>query len=682
MAVLVIAAIYGLSANKGVSTDTTPGGTTDTATEVTTHVLAAAAPLGPVSDSVVVKRIAPENASNALLSGEIDYYLSSLTPEQAVSLKENPDVKLYYAASQVNGIILNPAPAPAGELNPFSLQGVRFAMQYLIDREGIVRDVNKGFGIPIMINLVPAHPSYAMVEDAVKSFGISYDKTRAEGMITAAMESAGAEKSNGVWTYNDKAITLKVIVSENPDMAGIANTVSSELESAGFKIEKIPVKRGEDSPSDISDPSELKWNLEATAWIYYGFSKYNEVAFPELYSKEGWWEYNNTQMTAAGDRVANISSEAEWVQINQEMAELGINDSVGIWLTAKNNVFAAGSDVQGLTDDRFVGLRSYGNIREAFVPGKNLSVGNAYTYESGSSWNPLVIEGIEMMDIVNTIQDPATWSNPVTLETQPFRMGYSIETNGPDSQMSVPQDAFTWNYTSNVWQAVGEGVMAKTKVTFDLSKYLGAKWHHGVSITWADVLYNLAGEWDISLDSEKREALDGFMEDTFKLVKGMRIDGDKLEVYLSIWSFDDDDLQVLDTTFQRLAPWELFASMDELVFKEKSFVYYEYYRPEGNASAICLVNDSHVQAVLSALDSLDFSKVAPFMTAGGTVYATEAGLAERTSALKAWAGRYEHLVIGDGPFYMASYEPNDGSVELKAFRDPTYPFKKGDWQLS
>ena len=41
-------------------------------------------------------------------------------------------------------LILNPAPAPEGELNPFSIPEVRRAMQYLVDRDSIAQDIYRG----------------------------------------------------------------------------------------------------------------------------------------------------------------------------------------------------------------------------------------------------------------------------------------------------------------------------------------------------------------------------------------------------------------------------------------------------------------------------------------------------------------------------------------------------------
>ncbi|MDD5111240.1 MAG: transporter substrate-binding domain-containing protein [Candidatus Altiarchaeota archaeon] len=675
--VMVFAMLYGV-----YTSPTHDGISTINATTTTTPGTGLGEPVilhGPASDGLTFVRVPADKAANALLSGEIDYYLSSIAPGQAISLRDNPNIRLYYAASQINGIILNPAPAPNGSLNPFSLQKVRFAVQYIIDRERIVDEIHHGFGTPILVNMVPNHPSYALVKDAVEGLDIVYDADRGNAMIKTAMEDAGAVMVGGKWTYEGNEIVLSVIIPyENVELNGIGDAVSSELESAGFNIDRVYMTRYADSPSDYTDPGELVWNAVVTGWVYYGHSKYEGISFPELERKEGWWVYNNSGIETVKQKLNNYSSMEEWAELNKELAKLYLEDSVGIWVTGKNNVFAARSGVQGLTDDRYVGLRSYGNAREAFVPGKrDIAVGSEYTYEDFNSWNPVVIESISMMDVVNTIQDPPTWDDPKTLEKRHFRASYSIDAVEQD----VPRDAFVWNYAVDRWVTAGSGRKAKSKVTYDLSDYIGAKWHHGTEICWADMLYNIASFWDAAYDKDKSVMSGAMWKELFEPIVGLRIDGNRLEVYLDKWSFNDGELLVLDSVLRRSSPLELFAAIDKVVYTDKTLVYDKYNKPKNlDVRAMSLVNASHVQIVLDALDGIKFADIAPYITVSGKTYASEEEFKERSKALKEWNVKHNHLIIGNGPFYMEKYDRKRGTISLKAFRDPSYPFKKGDWR--
>ena len=77
------------------------------------------------------------------------------------------------------GISLNPAPGKEGQLNPFSLKSVRFALQYLIDRDEIAESAYGGYAIPVVVDMIPEHPSYEAIKPSVDSYEIKYNKEKA-----------------------------------------------------------------------------------------------------------------------------------------------------------------------------------------------------------------------------------------------------------------------------------------------------------------------------------------------------------------------------------------------------------------------------------------------------------------------------------------------------------------------
>ena len=633
--------------------------------------------MGPASDAIIFKELSEEDAVNELKSGSIDYYLSSLTSDQATELKNNPDLDLYYAYSQFTGISLNPAPAEDGQLNPFSLQKVRFALHYLIDRDEIVKSVYGGFAIPIAAPMIPEHPGYGAIKSSIDSYNIQYDEEKAISLINKAMIDAGAEKIDNKWNYNGKRITLSVpIDDENQQSAGIADIVSSKLQEVGFEVNKTYYQRSDEdyeNPMYTSDPIELKWHFYVTGWIFYSASKYQEYGFPGLTSKEGWWQYENKEIEDVKEQLKDSSSKQKWEELNSKLTKLQINDAQGIWLISKKNIFAARKLVEGLIEDDNIGMRSFGNIREANIPGKKtLVIGQKYLYEEDASWNPIVIEHIGMMDIVNTIHDPVKWSNPKTLEQNPFRWSYSVE-----RLQDVPEDAFVWNVENKKWNLVGKDITAKTKVSYDLSNYIDTKWHHGQKISWSDILFFVSSTWDRAYDVEKQKISSERWQEYFEPVKGLKITGDILEVYLEKEDFNDENLLDFARMFQRIAPWEIYASSDKLVFGQNGFEYGEEDAPD--LEKLSLINKEHITKILAILDSLDYSESKPYTSIDGKAYLTEQEFNARKTALNTWYNKHDHLIVSDGPFYLDRYNKEDGSIELKAFRDESYPFKKGDW---
>lgn len=650
---------------------------------VTQTTAASAAARGPASDSIIMHKLNSSQVLPELLAGNIDYSLTPLLPEDAGKIRDNPDYVLYYATPQVNGLVFNPAPAPEGGLNPFAIREVRFAMQFLVDRQRVVDEAYNGFALPLYLNINSQHPTYAVVKDAVDSYGFKYDKEKAFGIIDKALTSAGAEKDGGVWAYKGRPIKLRLYTSASyPDFVKTADIVSSELREAGFDVETVYMKRGDKNPVYESDPALVEWNVATTAWIYYSASRYEYVSLPSIDNREGWWNYENNETKKLDDRLSsgNYSSRKEWEDIVSEYAKLSLDDSPGMWIANSQTSFAARKEVRGLINDTYIGLRSYANARNAYVPGKGtLSIGEDYTYEPDQSWNPVVVSDISYMDILNTMHDPVVWSDVKTLEYKPYRWGYVIETRGPSGKMNVPEDAFVWDNETDRWVQVGSGVNATTKVTYDLSKYLGTKWHDGSTITWADVLYFTASVWDASLDESKHGLFPDFWVDDFKALKGLRmIDGNRMEVYSDKWSFDDEELLTYSKLFQRSAPWELYAAMDKAVYAEKAYVYSEDYRPENSTTQpLNLVNATHAQAILGVLDIIAYPEITSQVTAGGKTYATEKDLSDRRKALHDWYAKHGHLIVSDGPYYLEKYDFSDDSIELKAFRDPDYPFTAG-----
>jgi len=637
---------------------------------------------GPAEDGLVFVNMTEEAAYAGLKDGSVDIYLGSLLPKHAVEAKDNPNITLYSAASQINALTFNPAPSANGTFNPFALQQVRFAMNYLIDREAIVKNVHNGFGSVLFTNLNQAHPSYSAVSSVIDEYGISYNKSLALPMIDAAMTKAGAKKQNGFWTYNGKNATIIVLISEsNADMRAIAEFTAAALSDAGFAVDRQYMKKeNKTSPYDF-DPAELKWNVGVGAWIYYSASRYEDVFFPGLDYQDGWYKFENKKLENLYKRLSNYSTEAEWQEINSGIARLELNDSVGMWVSATDTVFAARKEVLGLSQDKFIGIRSYANLRDAHSQGKkSLTIAADYLYTEGDSWNNYVVESISMMDVHNSITDPITVSNPQTLETQPYRWGYKIEVAGTAGKLDVPADAVLWNTSADQWQTVGKNISATSKTTYDLSKYVGAKWHHNATITIADVLFFAASVWDASLDSKKNESASFKYNSYFATVRGIKVAGNTLEVYEDSTGFTDDPYLGFAGMFRRAVPWEIAAAQDKVFYQsDGKYVQSDYYKPKSsNATSLVLVNATHIKAVTDALDGLNYSQVAPYFTIAGTAYATPADLTQRQAAVHKWVAAYGHLIVSNGPYMMTGFNSQTGAITLKAFRDSTYPFVNAD----
>ncbi len=637
---------------------------------------------GPAADEITISIVPEDKAKDALESGKLDYYLSPLAAQDVQKIKSSPNtnVALYPAISTFMGIDLNPAPAESG-INPFASQKARFALNFLIDKTKIAQDVYGGDAFPVATIPWQGHPSYAPISSAVESFNITYDKAKGMRLLSEAMAEEGITMVNGKWAYNGTPLTLILPIYFTSSSTGarltFANAIADDLRAAGFAVD---VQKYDDynlMPQYVTDPAKTKWNVDISGAVFYGASKYQEAYFLLPDSQEGWWAYNNPAINAAGEMMSKAATKAEWDSANREIARLSINDSVGIWLVALDSNYGVGKSVKGIVDDRFIGLSAYDTMRNANVPGKAaLSVGTPYLYEEKTSWNPVVVENIYAMGLLNAMHDPAWNTDSKTLEVVPYRWGFDISRFS--GQQPLPQGAFTWSVADKKWVETPANATATTLVKYDLSRYVGTNWHNGQKIGWADVLYFIASTSDRTYDAEKQKAASDQYKGTLDTVVGYRINGNTLEVYMNARSLDDSSLLSVARMFQRAAPFEIYAADDAMVFARKKYTYGDM--AGSNMTPLNLVNESHVSDVLAEMGSLTEAQLAPMVTVNGVNYLENGELSARLKADREWNSSHGNLVISDGAFYLDYYNWTDGSARIKAFRDSSYPFADGAWR--
>ena len=143
---------------------------------------------GPASDAPIFKEISADLAGQAIEAGDLDYYIYPLTLAQAEANEGAPNLTFYHSPSSLVTVLTNPAPAPEGQLNPLSIREVRFALNYLVDREHIVNQIYKGFAAPMVTFLSTYEPDFVTIEDIVAEHDFKYDPATASAMIDEATQ--------------------------------------------------------------------------------------------------------------------------------------------------------------------------------------------------------------------------------------------------------------------------------------------------------------------------------------------------------------------------------------------------------------------------------------------------------------------------------------------------------------
>ena len=655
---------------------------------------------GPAVERLYFKQFDVDRAPLELEAGAMDLYYFSLKIAAARALREKKDVQLFEAPATTLSLLLNPAPAPEGQLNPFAIKEVRQAMQRLVDRDFVAREIYLGQALPMYTHLSPADFDYLTIYDLVWGLDLRYDPEYARAQIREAMTKAGAELVDGVWHYNGQPVRLKFIMRVEDERRELGDLVRAELIKAGFQVEPIyqPFAPAVQAVY-ASDPAQMGWHLYTEGWgrgapQRYDFGTINQMAAPWLGNMPGWrevgfWQYENKELDELGQRLfrGEFKDKAERDEIYREMTRLELDESVRIWVATATSAFPARTDLQGITEDLVAGPRSIWTLREAYVPGRDeLTIGHAWVWTERTTWNPIGGLGdVYSVDIWRNLHDPPLWNHPFTGIPGPFRATYQVETAGPTGKLAVPADAIMWDVKRKAWRPVGKDVTATSKVTFDYSRYFQAPWHHGQPITMADVLYSIYQAFDMAYDPDKARieiALAATSRPYLDTFRGFRVvDDNHLEVYVDFWYFEPDYIASYASPAGLSMPWEILYAMDVLVFEQRRAAYSDTAAARFNVPWLSLVMDRDARLVRRVLRDLQERAAYPqkvFTLPDGRKLADAEAAVARYGAALEWFDRYGHLVISNGPFILARYDPPAQFAELDAFRDPAYPFKPGD----
>jgi peptide/nickel transport system substrate-binding protein len=652
---------------------------------------------GAYIDSVRFIQYLDDNvALEELKSGNLDTYYFRIPLEAASEIKNIANLKEYDKLSGSFGLLLNPAPSNnSNSLNPFSLREVRYAINYLIDRAFVVDEILKGLGTPLVGPYGIFSPEYFNVIDSVESSGVRYNPRLADQIITDAMNEAGAQEENGKWTFNGRPVSISILIrSDNQPLRSVGELVASELEKAGFTVKR---NYGDLNKANTvvygSNPQDLGWNVYTEAFGGTGgFVKYNPVIPSQMYApyfgsmpgqqNPAFWNYRNDTIDKLGQRIQflNFTSEEERNSLIRNVTGLGVQEAVRIFIAQLVDPYVASSKLTGLVNDFGAGISSKFSLINVRTqdPSNTMDIGVKQIYQG--AWNGVGgCSDAYCRDISSALSDPGTFRDPYTGEVIPMRTPWvNITTRGPLEKLVVPDDSMNWDPVSQQWKGPGKNNTAFTVVKYDT---LYSNWHNGIPMSSADLLYPqyFVFEWgmdtgdpaDLTKDPEYMSGV----QPGLPLIKGIRfLDNGTVESYVDQWHFDEKELAGTAGVWAG-EPWEITAASERLITSGKA----AFSRGEAtsrNVPWLSLIIPSHATMIRNELSSM---KAEGFVPAPLRDFVTPEEAGERYDASIKWIDTHRHAVIGNGPFYLDSYNPEGRVITLKAFRDSSYPFEKGHW---
>ncbi|ADI15692.1 ABC transporter substrate-binding protein [Truepera radiovictrix] len=269
-------------------------------------------------DAVTFRIIEDPSAQLAALqAGDIDMVGVALSPENALQVQADPNLKLTEGSATTEiTLAMNNAREPLSDLR------VRQAITHAIDKQAIIEGALFGFGTPIGTHASPIEPYFIDVEP------YPYDPERARELLAEAGFEDGLTLTFELPPYPIERRVGEVIAQQLADVGITANVTNVEwttwleriFTNADYELTII----GHSEPRDIG--------------IY---------GNPEYY-----FRYNNRDVQALLEQAERAVDETERNELLKEVAQRIADEAVNVWVLSPPYLVAARADLYGFWEDQ------------------------------------------------------------------------------------------------------------------------------------------------------------------------------------------------------------------------------------------------------------------------------------------------------------------------------------------
>jgi peptide/nickel transport system substrate-binding protein len=664
------------------------------------------------------------NAIAQLQADALDLYAYFVEdPDAFEAVKEDPGLTYSVAYGSWDSLLFNPSGPEFqdGRLNPFAVQKVREAVNWLIDREYLVQEAVGGLGAPKFVPLISAFPDYALYADLIRPLEAkyAYNFDKAVEVITAEMEAMGAEMVDGQWTYNGEPVTIIGLIRSEDERTEIGNYFCNQLEELGFACDRQIRTRTELAPIwQQSDPTEGQWHFY-TGGNYYPILVRNQAnAFADLYTNLTAW----TTTEQAFDPTPEFLDVARRLLNNdyQSMEERRDLFAQALPMSLENSQY-----VQVITVYSFYPWKSDLLVASDLSSGVGGSQLWAYTIrwegqEGGTvrsaqsgiltgPWNPVAgMLWIQELQLVRASSDEAVLSDPYTglawpqrldraeiqvLEGTPINASTDWVSLKFVDEIPVPDDAWVgWNASEERFITVGEkhpeGLTSRSKVTvYYPSEMWDIQWHDGSTLSVGDFV-NFMIWWMAKGDPDSPvydEALLPEWEawiDHFKGVRILSTDPLIIETYEDLVDLDaENDIAYYYTnrwwpiTNTGQMAWHSYA-LGMLAEANQELAFTADKSSELGVEWTNFIAGPSLEILAKYLDQAIEEDFIPWANTLGD-YITPEEAQARYENLKAWYQEKGNFWVGTGPYYLDQVNSVEGSVVMKRYEN--FPDAANKW---
>lgn len=664
-------------------------------------------------------------AASQLNAGQLDIYAYTVAEAPVFeTVKANPNLAYSSASGSSVALMFNPAPFSSGGLNPFSDQQIREAMHWLVNRDYVMQEIYKGLAIPRYSVLTTVFPDYARYADLMRALEAkySYDFDKADSVVTERMTALGAEKVDGLWSFNGSPISLQFVIRTEDNRRPIGDYFAGQLELLGFTVERLYKNRTEASPYWIQgDPAEGAWHVYTAGWIATSIDRDEGDQFSSYFAPRGFgiplWqaytppaEFDEAALKLEGNNFGSLEERRELFEI---ALPYSMSEAYEIWVVdelsfspriASLNVASdlaggtAGSWIWGQT--LRIGDQEGGRVRIAqpgiMVNPWNPIAGSNWIYDSmpqrGTSDNGAVPDpftGLALPQRLERAEVSVLEGLPVTSTLDWVDLKFEPE-------ITVPEDAWLdWDAAEQRFITVGEiypdGLTTKTRTTVYYPKDLfdTVRWHDGSPLSPADfvmsmiMLFDPAKQESALYDEAAAPGTEGY-QSHFRGVRIVSTNPLVIETYDEAFLLDAEVMVGQNNVYPNPTWWPQYAFGESpwhsiapgiLAETNKELAFSTDKAGALEVEWMSMISGPSLEVLAKYLDQAESEAYIPFAaTLGDFITADEA--AARYESLKEFYAAHDHFWVNTGPFVLDKVFPVEGTLSLKRYEGYTDPADK------
>ena len=657
-------------------------------------------------DEVVISVVDAAAAVTQIQAGAIDIYaagVSSATlPEiEAANLPYTSANGLYYE------LTFNPVGPvftdSTGKVNPFHFAKAREAMNWLIDRDYINREVYNGGALLKFFPLVTNMPDYTSIAPTIRRLEAeyAYNPERAKAAMDEVMLGIeGVTIEDGKYIFGGEQVTIILLIRTDSDKTRvpIGDYVANQLETLGFATDRQYKTSSEASPIWVGgNPADGLFHIYTGAWSATAISRNEADNFQffdspnSAYGFTALWQANNIdeeyKLLADDLAYTNFNTPEERIAALEKAVEMSLKNSMHVWLIDGKS-FTPSKAGLTVTYDLAAGVDGAQiwpyTLRLTDQEGGTLKWGSPDLFVdpinpiAGSNWafdQPIVRATYDegaMFDPYTGLVWPLRFESAevTVLEGLPVGKTHDWVTLNFAPEIKVPEDTIVdWDAVNQQFITAGEkfpeGITAKVKsvVTYPAALWTDVKNQDGSNMDLADFLYT----WIIGLDIGKEgsaiydESQAGNIEAALEAYKGFKIISEDplvIETFSDNWQIDAE--MNITTMFPvytyGYAPWHTMAAAS--LADAAGEVAFSSDKADANSSEtktvewLSLVGGPSLEILTKYLDQAIADKYVPYPNVL-SAYITPDEAVARYQAAKDFYAKYGHYMIGNGPYILS-----------------------------